>query len=152
MKYYIHNFDGNLIGPDNEAIDWDSHDSYRVRAYEYESESEAKAAHNKICGFGHGGVISESELNTNILRFRLKQLVDSPNDQFVLTWDGRNNYDVQPSPSVCPLLHGAVPILTKEDLMGWCEGDWNVNYEVPATEWVLAEQHEWHEMKQEATK
>ena len=135
-KYYVHNFDGNLIGPDDGPIAWDSHDSYRARAYEYESESKAKAAHEKICGFGNGGVISESELNTSVLRFRLIQLADAYNDQFVLTWDGGNNYDVQPSPSVHPLLHGAVPILTKGDLMNWCDGEWDVDCEDSATEWV----------------
>ena len=64
MKYYIHNFDGNLIGPDEGVIDYNAPE-LRHMAYEFASEKEAKEAHERLLGWGHGGVTNDNELNEN---------------------------------------------------------------------------------------
>ena len=61
-KFYIHNFDGNLIGPEEGAIDY-SAPELRHMAYEFASEDDAKEAHERLLGAMHGGVISENELD-----------------------------------------------------------------------------------------
>ena len=60
-KFYIHNFDGNLIGPEEGAIDY-SAPELRHMAYEFASEDDAREAHERLLGWGHGGVISEDGL------------------------------------------------------------------------------------------
>ena len=64
MKYYIHNFDGNLMGPDGYVPGTDSPEGVRERghlAFEFDTKEKAKKAHEKILGWGHGGVISHAD-------------------------------------------------------------------------------------------
>lgn len=144
-KYYIHNFDGNLIGPDEGVIDYNA-PSFRHMAYEFDSEQEAKEAHGRLLDWGHGGVVSDDELDTSVLRSRLMELADSPAMSPVLTWDGAHNWDVQPDPKLCPLTDGQVVILSRESLMEWCGQEWdNDDCLDDATEWVQEDQQVWYE-------
>ena len=62
VKYYIHNFDGNLIGPDDGVIDYTAPE-LRHLAFEFDSEKEAKEAHERLLAWPHGGVTNDNELN-----------------------------------------------------------------------------------------
>jgi len=61
-KWYVYNFDGNLIGPDEGVIPFDAPEM-RHMAYEFDSEAEAKEAHEELLGWGNGGVTSSTELD-----------------------------------------------------------------------------------------
>jgi len=61
-KWYVYNFDGNLIGPDEGVIPFDAPEM-RHMAYEFDSEAEAKEAHEELLSWGNGGVTSSTELD-----------------------------------------------------------------------------------------
>ena len=66
MKYYIHNFDGDLIGPEDgplEGVIPFDVPEMRYLAYEFDSEMEAVEAHEELLSWGNGGVTNDDELN-----------------------------------------------------------------------------------------
>tara|TARA_R110002110_G_scaffold137574_8_gene322838 strand:- start:4045 stop:4272 length:228 start_codon:yes stop_codon:yes gene_type:complete len=67
-KYFVHNFDGNLIGPDGAVYETDTPDGFKKfghNAYEFDSKKEAEDAQENLLGHGNGGVISEKEIYEN---------------------------------------------------------------------------------------
>lgn len=66
----------------------------------------------------------------------LAQLAESTAMDATLTWDGANNYRVQPAAKYCDLDEGHRAILTRDDLQSWCDGDMSAAAVAAAVPWV----------------
>lgn len=75
----------------------------------------------------------------------LLDLAASPAYEPTLTWDGKNNYAVQPSAKYAPLDDGHRPILTLDDLYEYCDGDLSESAVQACVPWVEENQVEWFE-------
>ena len=73
----------------------------------------------------------------------LAQLAESPAMEATLTWDGENNYRVQPAAKYCDLDEGHRALLTRDDLQSWCDGDLSADSVKTAVQWVQEYQTEW---------
>lgn len=73
----------------------------------------------------------------------LTKLAESPAMEATLTWDGANNYRVQPAEKYCPLDEGHVAILTRCDLESYCDGDLSADSIEAAVPWVEQNQRAW---------
>ena len=60
-----------------------------------------------------------------------------------LTWDGANNYRVQPAAKYTPLDSDHKAILTRADLESFCDGDLSADALQAAVGWVESNQREW---------
>lgn len=73
----------------------------------------------------------------------LAQLAGSPAMEATLTWDGANNYRVQPAAKYCALDEGHRAILTRDDMHSWCDGDLSSDTVATAVQWVQENQVAW---------
>ena len=73
----------------------------------------------------------------------LTKLASSPAMEATLTWDGANDYRVQPAEKYCALDNGHRAILTRNDLESFCDGDLSADSVSAALSWVESNQHAW---------
>lgn len=73
----------------------------------------------------------------------LNELAQSPAYEATLTWNGKNEYEVQPSSRFVPYHEGHRPILTRDELVQWCDGDLSESSLRACAQWVESNQLEW---------
>jgi hypothetical protein len=66
-----------------------------------------------------------------------------------LTWNGAGNYQVQAGEKFIPCEEGYQPILTRDDLTNYCDGELSASNLKIAAEWLSAEQSEWFSLAAE---